>query len=65
MPARMLVPMGGFEPPKPKGAGFTDPRGSPTPQHRHSLHGSEVLLDGELLPFIDAPNSFRLYDRTY
>lgn len=52
MPARMLVPMGGFEPPKPKGAGFTDPRGSPTPQHRHILHGSEFLQ------FIDAPDRF-------
>lgn len=27
--------MGGFEPPKPNGASFTDSRGSPTPQHRH------------------------------
>ena len=30
-----IVPVGGFEPPKPKGTGFTDRGWSPTHQHRH------------------------------
>lgn len=31
-----IVPVGGFEPPKPKGSGFTDRRRSPTLQHWHN-----------------------------